>query len=43
MPMLFAFETLAPEIIGAEAFGAEQTWFLINGSSCGIVAAILAT
>ena len=23
MPMLFAFETLAPEIIGAEAFGAE--------------------
>ena len=27
----------------AETFGAEQTWFLINGSTCGIIAAILAT
>ncbi len=27
----------------AETFGAEYTWFLVNGSTCGIVAAILAT
>jgi arginine decarboxylase len=27
----------------AALFGAEQTWFLANGSTCGIVAAILAT
>ncbi len=25
------------------AFGAEKTWFLVNGSTCGIIAAILAT
>lgn len=29
--------------LAAEAFGAAQTWFLINGSTCGIEAAILAT
>ncbi|MBN3894663.1 MAG: aminotransferase class I/II-fold pyridoxal phosphate-dependent enzyme [Nostoc sp. NOS(2021)] len=29
--------------LGAEAFGALQTWFLVNGSTCGIEAAILAT
>jgi arginine decarboxylase len=29
--------------LAAQAFGAEQTWFLINGSTVGIVAAILAT
>jgi arginine/lysine/ornithine decarboxylase len=29
--------------LAAEAFGAEKTWFLINGSTCGIIAAILAT
>lgn len=29
--------------LAAEVFGAEQTWFLVNGSSCGIMAAILAT
>ncbi|MGL5080065.1 MAG: aminotransferase class I/II-fold pyridoxal phosphate-dependent enzyme [Microcoleaceae cyanobacterium] len=29
--------------LAAEAFGAEQTWFLVNGSTAGIVAAILAT
>ncbi|MBD2364574.1 aminotransferase class I/II-fold pyridoxal phosphate-dependent enzyme [Anabaena minutissima FACHB-250] len=29
--------------LAAEAFGASQTWFLINGSTCGIEAAILAT
>ncbi|WP_414621039.1 aminotransferase class I/II-fold pyridoxal phosphate-dependent enzyme [Calothrix sp. CCY 0018] len=29
--------------LAAEAFGATQTWFLVNGSTCGIEAAILAT
>lgn len=29
--------------LAAEAFGAQQSWFLINGSTCGIMAAILAT
>jgi arginine decarboxylase len=29
--------------LAAEAFGAEKTWFLVNGSTCGILAAILAT
>ncbi|WP_341737756.1 aminotransferase class I/II-fold pyridoxal phosphate-dependent enzyme [Microcoleus sp. CAWBG640] len=29
--------------LAAEAFGAEHTWFLANGSTCGIVAAIVAT
>lgn len=29
--------------LAAEAFGAEKTWFLVNGSTCGVVAAILAT
>lgn len=29
--------------LAAEAFGAEQTWFLVNGSTGGIMAAILAT
>ncbi|MDZ8052600.1 MAG: aminotransferase class I/II-fold pyridoxal phosphate-dependent enzyme [Aulosira sp. ZfuVER01] len=29
--------------LAAEAFGAKQTWFLVNGSTCGIEAAILAT
>ncbi len=29
--------------LAAEAFGASHTWFLVNGSTCGIVAAILAT
>jgi arginine/lysine/ornithine decarboxylase len=28
--------------LAAECFGAEQTWFLVNGSTCGIMAAILA-
>lgn len=27
----------------AQVFGAEQTWFLVNGSTCGLIAAILAT
>ena len=29
--------------LASEAFGAEKTWFLVNGSTCGIIAAILAT
>ncbi|MGF2039554.1 MAG: aminotransferase class I/II-fold pyridoxal phosphate-dependent enzyme [Nostoc sp. CmiVER01] len=29
--------------LASEAFGASQTWFLVNGSTCGIEAAILAT
>ncbi len=28
--------------LASEAFGAEQTWFLVNGSTSGIIAAILA-
>lgn len=28
--------------LAAEAFGADQTWFLANGSTCGIQAAVLA-
>ncbi|HYW22031.1 MAG TPA: aminotransferase class I/II-fold pyridoxal phosphate-dependent enzyme [Nodularia sp. (in: cyanobacteria)] len=34
---------LAAQQLAAEAFGAEKTWFLVNGSTCGIEAAILAT
>ena len=34
---------LAAQKLAAEAFGAEKTWFLVNGSTCGIAAAILAT
>ena len=42
---LFAPEgvILAAQRLAAKAFGAEQTWFLANGSTCGIEAAILAT
>ena len=29
--------------LAADCFGASQTWFLVNGSTCGIIAAILAT
>lgn len=29
--------------LAAEAFGAAQTWFLVNGSTCGVEAAILTT
>lgn len=29
--------------LAAETFGAEHTWFLVNGSTCGIIASILAT
>ena len=34
---------LAAQELAAEAFGAEKTWFLVNGSTCGLEAAILAT
>ncbi len=42
---LFAPEgvILQAQALAAEAFGAERTWFLANGSTCGIEAAILAT
>jgi arginine decarboxylase len=42
---LFAPEGVIQEAqtLAAEAFGAEQTYFLANGSTCGIEAAILAT
>ena len=33
----------AAQNLAAEVFGADKTWFLINGSTCGIMAAILAT
>lgn len=33
----------AAQKLAADAFGASQTWFLINGSTAGIIAAILAT
>lgn len=33
----------AAQALAAQAFGAEQTWFLINGSTVGIIASILAT
>lgn len=42
---LFAPEGVIEEAqnLAAEAFRAEKTWFLVNGSTCGIIAAILAT
>ena len=42
---LFAPEgvILQAQSLAAEAFGADRTWFLANGSTCGIEAAILAT
>ena len=33
----------AAQALAAEAFGAQQTWFLVNGSTAGVIAAILAT
>jgi arginine/lysine/ornithine decarboxylase len=41
---LFAPEGViqAAQELAAEAFGAEATWFLVNGSTCGVEAAILA-
>ncbi|MFN6568731.1 aminotransferase class I/II-fold pyridoxal phosphate-dependent enzyme [Dendronalium sp. ChiSLP03b] len=42
---LFAPQSVIQEAqeLAAEAFGALQTWFLVNGSTCGIEAAILTT
>ncbi|MBW4514253.1 MAG: aminotransferase class I/II-fold pyridoxal phosphate-dependent enzyme [Timaviella obliquedivisa GSE-PSE-MK23-08B] len=42
---LFAPEgaILQAQVLAAAAFGAEQTWFLANGTTCGIEAAVLAT
>jgi arginine decarboxylase len=34
---------LAAQELAAEAFGSDRTWFLVNGSTCGIIGAILAT
>jgi arginine decarboxylase len=31
------------QALAAEVFGSQQTWFLVNGSTAGIIAAILAT
>jgi arginine decarboxylase len=31
------------QALAAEVFGAQQTWFLVNGSTAGVIAAILAT
>lgn len=31
------------QALAAQAFGADQTWFLVNGSTSGVIAAILAT
>jgi arginine decarboxylase len=31
------------QTLAAEVFGAQQTWFLVNGSTTGVMAAILAT
>ena len=33
----------AAQTLAAGAFGAQQTWFLVNGSTAGVMAAILAT
>ena len=33
----------AAQILAAATFGADKSWFLINGSTCGVIAAILAT
>jgi len=33
----------AAQILAAQTFGAKQSWFLANGSTCGLEAAVLAT
>ena len=42
---LFAPEGVIEEAqqLASRTFGGEKTWFLVNGSTCGIMAAILAT
>ncbi len=41
---LFAPESVIKEAqnLASQTFGADQTWFLVNGSTCGIIASILA-
>uniref|UniRef100_A0A7N0U457 Arginine decarboxylase n=2 Tax=Kalanchoe fedtschenkoi TaxID=63787 RepID=A0A7N0U457_KALFE len=34
---------LEAQLLAAELFGASQTWFLVGGTTCGILAAIMAT
>jgi arginine decarboxylase len=50
LPDLPGFNLFEPEgfiataqALAAQTFGAEQTWFLVNGSTVGVMAAILAT
>ncbi len=51
LPELPEFGNLCPpegvmktaQDLAAETFGADQTWFLVNGSTSGVMAAILAT
>ncbi len=31
------------QLLAAKTFGSQKTWFLVNGSTCGVMAAILAT
>ncbi|EAZ92540.1 aminotransferase class I/II-fold pyridoxal phosphate-dependent enzyme [Crocosphaera chwakensis] len=31
------------QLLASEAFGADRSWFLVNGSTCGVIAAIVAT
>lgn len=31
------------QVLASEAFGADRSWFLVNGSTCGVIAAIVAT
>ena len=42
---LFAPQTviLQAQQLASQCFGADFTWFLVNGSSCGIISAIMAT
>ena len=42
---LFAPEGVIKEAqtLASQTFGGDKTWFLVNGSTCGIIAAILAT
>jgi arginine decarboxylase len=47
LPGLNLFETdgaiAQAQALAAQLFGAEETWFLVNGSTVGIIASILAT
>jgi arginine decarboxylase len=50
LPDLPGFNLFEPEgfiataqVLAAQTFGADQTWFLVNGSTVGVMASILAT